>query len=123
MKGVKGVPMPPLVLIACTVVIASAGQLAARGGALLAGQAPLWLVSVLFLGSYLALAGRGVLWLFVLRKMPLSVAYPLYAAVFFLVPAGAAWLYDEAVSLHSAAGWALIGGGVVLTGIRAGKQR
>ncbi len=66
---------------------------------------------------YMAFALYGVsalLWLFVLSKLPLVVAYPLVSLNFILVALGGALVLHEHVSWYMLAGLVLIIGGIVL---------
>jgi drug/metabolite transporter (DMT)-like permease len=53
-----------------------------------------------------------VLWVFILRTVPLSVAFPVYALVFVLVPVAAHFLLHEPWSSNT-----LIGGAVIMLGV------
>ena len=53
-----------------------------------------------------------VLWLLVLRKTPLNVAYPFVALAFIFVPVLGHYLLNEPLRLQSLVGAALIGAGV-----------
>jgi drug/metabolite transporter (DMT)-like permease len=53
-----------------------------------------------------------ILWVTILRSVPLSVAFPLYSLVFLLVPVAAHLLLDEPWSWN-----VLIGGGVIIVGV------
>ena len=55
-----------------------------------------------------------VAWVWVLRTVPLSVAYSAVALVFVLVPLLAVWLFKEPFTIQFALGTALIAAGVVL---------
>jgi drug/metabolite transporter (DMT)-like permease len=55
-----------------------------------------------------------ILWVFVLRSVPLSAAYPIYALVFVLVPVAAHFLLGEALSWNTVIGGAIIMLGVVI---------
>ena len=55
-----------------------------------------------------------VAWVWVLRTIPLSVAYSALALVFVLVPLLAVWLYREPLTPQLAIGTALIMAGVIL---------
>ena len=55
------------------------------------------------------------LWVWALRYVELSKAYPYFALAFVFVPLAAAFVYGEALSLRYAMGVALIIAGVVLT--------
>ncbi|MCB1749893.1 MAG: transporter [Gammaproteobacteria bacterium] len=56
-----------------------------------------------------------VLWIVLLKTVPLSIAYPFVALGFVVVPAAAAIWFDEPVSLRYAAGVACILVGIYLT--------
>jgi len=58
-------------------------------------------------------------WVWVLRVMPLSVAYSAVALVFVLVPLLAVWLFKEQVTVQFAVGAALIVAGVCLVQLQA----
>jgi undecaprenyl phosphate-alpha-L-ara4N flippase subunit ArnE len=53
-----------------------------------------------------------ILWVFILRSVPLSAAFPLYALVFVLVPLAAHFLLGEPWSWN-----ALVGGAVIMLGV------
>ncbi|MDY0980244.1 EamA family transporter [Stenotrophomonas sp. CFBP8994] len=53
-----------------------------------------------------------MLWLAVLARVPLSMAFPFYGLTFLLVPAFAWWLLHEPIRPQT---W--IGGGVILLGV------
>ncbi|HWV02105.1 MAG TPA: transporter [Devosia sp.] len=58
-------------------------------------------------------------WVWVLRVMPLSVAYSAVALVFVLVPLLAVWLFKESLTPQFALGAALIVVGIVLVQVQA----
>jgi drug/metabolite transporter (DMT)-like permease len=53
-----------------------------------------------------------VLWVLVLRTVPLSVAFPLYALVFLMVPVAAQVFLGEPLTLNT-----LIGGAIIVIGV------
>ena len=53
-----------------------------------------------------------ILWIFALREMPLSRAYPFMALAFVLVPAGAVFFFGETVGLRYFFGLALVIAGI-----------
>ncbi len=57
-----------------------------------------------------------VLWIHVLRTLPLTKAYPFMALSFVLVPLGGILFFSESVRLPYALGITLIVAGVILTG-------
>jgi len=60
-----------------------------------------------------------LVWVWVLRVMPLSVAYSAVALVFVLVPLLAVWLFKESLTPQFALGAALIVVGIVLVQVQA----
>lgn len=61
-----------------------------------------------------AYGASAVLWLWVLSRLPLVVAYPLVSLNFVLVTVGAAWVLREPISWSVLSGLALIVGGLLL---------
>ena len=59
------------------------------------------------------------IWLVVLSRAPLNVAYPMISFGYVLVVLLSAWLLNEKVAFTTGAGLALICGGVVLIGLGA----
>jgi multidrug transporter EmrE-like cation transporter len=55
-----------------------------------------------------------VLWVWVLRFIPLNVAYPVYALAFAIVPVASYFVFREPLGWHHAIGGALILSGVVI---------
>ncbi len=55
-----------------------------------------------------------VVWILILQRLPLSLAYPFVSAVFVIVPLAGAWLFHEPLNLRYLAGLALIMVGVAL---------
>jgi len=62
--------------------------------------------------ALLVYAVATVMWLVVLRSMPLRLAYPFVALAFFIVPIMAHYLLGESLNWKTFAGAALIGVGV-----------
>ncbi|HZE97571.1 MAG TPA: hypothetical protein VE981_11135 [Planctomycetota bacterium] len=84
--------------------------------------APRWLewTGIMTLGSGWVLGGIAVYilafvnWLYVLRWIPLTIAYPVTSVVFGLIALGAWWLLGEQIGALRWAGIALITAGIVL---------
>ena len=64
------------------------------------------MVLALFLGL------TTILWVFILRAVPLSAAFPIYALVFVLVPVAAHLLLGEPRSWNT-----LVGSGIIMLGV------
>jgi drug/metabolite transporter (DMT)-like permease len=107
-----------LFLTLLCVVLIGVGQLlfkAAAGQWRIDGWSWATLRSFLSPTMLVALALYGlttVLWVLVLRSAPLSIAYPLYALVFVLVPVLAHFVFGEPLSWNS-----LVGGAVIMVGV------
>ncbi len=69
-----------------------------------------WLITALALYG-----GATLLWVYILRTTPLSVAYPFAALSFIIVPIAAWAFFGEVLSWRYGLGMALIFGGIVLT--------
>lgn len=78
----------------------------------LAGLPAMWGAVILYGLTILA-------WVWVLRTMPLSVAYSVVALVFVLVPLLAVWLFREPLTPQLVIGTVLIMGGVALIQFQA----
>ena len=70
------------------------------------------LFSPVFLLALAIYAVATVLWVFALRTLPLTVAFPLYALTFVIVPLLAHWFGGEPLKLNT-----LVGGGVIVAGV------
>lgn len=69
--------------------------------------------AVVALGAALAIyAGATILWIYILRSLPLSSAYPFVGLTFFIVPVAAAALFGEKLSVYNILGGALIVAGI-----------
>ncbi|MGE9553694.1 4-amino-4-deoxy-L-arabinose-phosphoundecaprenol flippase subunit ArnE [Erwinia amylovora] len=106
-------------LIAFASLLSCAGQLCQKQAAhhgLLKGKGHLlfWLgLSVLLLG------GAMLVWLRVLQRVPVGVAYPMLSLNFIFVVLAARWLWKEPVSPRHWMGIGLIVAGVAVMGVYA----
>ncbi len=106
-----------LLVLVCVVLIACGQVLFKYVAVLSAAQAQPWTdPKTLGVGiASLALYGIATLmWIWLLRSVPLSKAYPFMALSFVLVPAAGIWLFDEHAGSMYGLGLALIVLGVVL---------
>ena len=72
-------------------------------------------LSPALLVALLLYAVATVLWVFILRTVPLSLAFSVYALVFLLVPLLAHLLFGESLSMKTLIGAAVIVVGVVIS--------
>lgn len=75
-----------------------------------------------FLAALIALFLQAVAWIFALRRLPLSRAYPFLSLVFGVNLAVAWALFDEAVTAQHMAGVALIIAGVIVMSPRPAPE-
>ncbi|MBL8576852.1 MAG: transporter [Mesorhizobium sp.] len=115
----NALPLPVLAGLVLTPLLISAGQIlfkltSARAGALSASG----LLSTLmdpYLIVALAIYGLGtIVWVYVLKAVPLTVAYPFMALTFCVVPLLAWMLLGETLSLRYMLGTGLIVAGLLV---------
>lgn len=110
-------------LLLLTSVLTSAGQLCQKQASglwqRLDGRPERVRITALWLGLACAGLGFGMLsWLFVLRVLPVSQAYPMLSLNFVVVALAARFCFGEVTTLRHWGGIAAIMLGVVLLGIR-----
>lgn len=105
-----------LALTLVTVLAIGAGQVLfklgatasnAEGASFLARYGNPWLVAALVL-----YVGATVLWVYVLKHVPLNVAYPFMGLAFLVVPVAAALFAGEPLAARHLAGGAVIAAGI-----------
>ena len=98
-------------------ILTTAGEILLKKGAISVGaSATVVLAPLLSIWTWLGILcyiTALVCWLYVLRKIPLSIAFPLINVVHVLVPLGASIFLHEHVSLRRWAGISLIILGVI----------
>lgn len=73
-----------------------------------------FLVSAIFLYAFTVL-----IWIYVLRVLPLSLAYPITALSYVIVPVLSFLLLKEKITIHNFIGMGLIIGGVIVSNARS----
>ena len=71
------------------------------------------------LGGFACFFISALLWIFALRQVPLSVAYPMVALSYIVIFIGSAVLFGESVTWRHWSGAALIVAGIVLINLRS----
>ena len=106
-----------LILMACVVVM-TIGQLLFKQVALNYNKAgsffEIGVIGLLLIAGSMYVASSG-LWVWALRSIEISKAYPYFALGFIFVPMLGAWLFDERITLQYGLGALLIVIGVSLT--------
>ena len=108
-----------MLLIAVAGLLSCAGQLCQKQAAhhgLLKGKGYLVFWSGL---SVILLGGAMLVWLVVLQRVPVGVAYPMLSLNFIFIALAARWLWKEPISLRHWSGIVLIVSGVAVMGVCA----
>ena len=103
----------PVVILMTSTVCAALGQVLFKIGARNAQTLPEFLNRWILLGLFAYGIGT-VLWIFVLARMPITVAYPFTALTFALVYLAGIFLFGEAITARTLVGVALVLGGLFL---------
>jgi drug/metabolite transporter (DMT)-like permease len=111
-EDVQGASWIPYMMAFFSIVLSSLAQVLLK--LLMRHQALTWRLiwQPLFYAGFLAYGLSAVLWLQVLAKLPLVVAYPLVSLNFGLVTLGGALILHERVSWSMVVGLGLIVGGI-----------
>jgi drug/metabolite transporter (DMT)-like permease len=76
------------------------------------------MLSPFFLSGLLLYGLATVLWLFILSRVSLSLAYPIQSLAYIMAVFGAYWIFNEPLSMPKVVGCLLILAGVVFIGWR-----
>ncbi|ROL80504.1 hypothetical protein BLX41_07145 [Pseudomonas protegens] len=110
--------LSPLSLAGMIVLMAIA-QLIFKKAGLYANDYAEWYLAIIFnpwLASGLAISAAGMgCWLFALRHIPLSSAYPWTALTYVITPLCGALLFGETITIRYVLGMTLVVAGVVVT--------
>jgi len=100
----------PVILLVVFMLLQLGGQIAAG----LSGSTGS-IVNLFTVISYCCLLARGIVWVLVLKKLPLTVAYPFTGAVYLLILPLSVLVFGEQPGWSRFAGAALIFAGVAVT--------
>jgi drug/metabolite transporter (DMT)-like permease len=112
-------PWPVLAGLVLTPVMIAAGQvlfkLASEQAGSVSASGLIGLAANPYLLAALAIYGLGtIIWIFVLKAVPLNYAYPFMALTFCVVPLLAMWVLGEPLTWKIAAGTGLIMAGLIV---------
>ncbi|MDQ3023668.1 MAG: EamA family transporter [bacterium] len=117
-----------LLLLAASIALGATGQLLFKAASVrlpaaselgLLGIAARILTTPAILGGFACFFISALLWIFALRQVPLSVAYPMVALSYIVIFIGSAVLFNESVTWRHWSGAALIVSGIVLINLKA----
>ena len=105
-------------IVAFCVLVMAVGQILFKQVAVYYNAAQTWwdfrVLATLSVAGVLYVASTG-LWIWALRKVEISKAYPFFALGVILVPVAGAWIFGEQLSTRDLVGALLIVVGVALT--------
>ena len=111
----------PYYLLLIPIFLIVIGQMSAKYGAILLNESSAensYLgLNLFILAGYFCLAARGGVWVFILRKIELSVAYPTLSISFVLILILSNLFLGEQISLQKIIGTILIVSGVIVIGL------
>lgn len=120
-KALHGRRASPYLLLLIPLVLIVAGQSCAKLAGILVSESRAYLALISAAGTYLFFGLRGAIWAVIIKKMKLSVAYPVLSLSFPLVLLLSWLVFGEHVSPYNAAGAFIVVFGVVL--ISRGEMR
>ena len=96
----------------------SAGQILFKKAAVASNLTPglSGFISPWLLGAICLYGLATILWVWILKTIPLSIAYPFSALGFIIVPVAAIYLFGETISLKYIIGGSLIVSGILIIG-------
>lgn len=106
----------PVLLLILFLLLQLGGQTAAGFAGKIGG------INIYTLISYTCLTLRGLLWVLVLKRLPLTVAYPFTGAVYLLILPLSMLLFGESPEWSRFAGAALIFAGIGVSAVGAVKN-
>ena len=104
------------VLVLLPIIFVTAGQTFAKYGAQEIGETNTIINSYIILG-YTMLIVRGFIWVFILKKVKLSFAYPLMSVTYIIILAIAHLLFNEDITFYNLLGCGFIIGGVTFVSL------
>jgi drug/metabolite transporter (DMT)-like permease len=117
-----------LLLLAISIALGATGQLLFKYASLrlpsfgelgLLKTVLVMLTTPAILGGFACFFISALLWIFALRQVPLSVAYPMVAISYIVIFIGSAVLFDESITVRHWSGAALIVAGIVLINLKS----
>ena len=103
----------PYLWVLIPIALMTLGQTFAKVGAIkiAAGEG---LINIFLIAGYVLLIVRGVIWILIISKVKLVLAYPLMSLTYVIVLVIAASVFNEVITLHNVIGSAFIIAGVTV---------
>ena len=120
-------PLSSYLLLLIPITLLIIGQISTKYGSLLLNNASpetffFWLNPYIAVG-YSCLVLRGIIWVFILRRIELSLAYPLLSISFVIILIFSYYLFGEQISFQKVIGTFFIIGGVISIGFSNTQEK
>ena len=103
-----------ILLLFIPVLIMAAGQISAKTGSLILASQESCSINIFLVLSYIFLIMRGFIWIFIIRHVELSTAYPVMSINYVIILAVSVIFFNEELTVFNAAGSILITSGILL---------
>lgn len=103
-----------ILLLFIPVLIMAAGQISAKTGSLILASQESFSINIFLVLSYFFLIMRGFIWIFIIRHVELSTAYPVMSINYVIILAVSVIFFNEELTVFNAAGSILITSGILL---------
>ncbi|ACS99106.1 conserved hypothetical protein [Paenibacillus sp. JDR-2] len=104
-----------MVWILVSVIMGAAGQVLLKFGAMHPNESmsgPLRMLNLYNAGGIFLYGASALIWMFVLRKVELSYAYPFVSLAYIIVLVASYYFFGESINTYKIAGLVLIVGGI-----------
>lgn len=103
-----------ILLLFIPVLIMAAGQISAKTGSLILASQEIFSINIFLVLSYIFLIMRGFIWIFIIRHVELSTAYPVMSINYVIILAVSVIFFNEELTVFNSAGSILITSGILL---------
>jgi undecaprenyl phosphate-alpha-L-ara4N flippase subunit ArnE len=103
-----------ILLLFIPVLIMAAGQVSAKTGSMILASSGSFHLNIYLVMSYLFLILRGFIWIFIIRQVDLSTAYPVMSINYVIILIISAIFFDENLTPFNISGSILITSGIFI---------
>lgn len=103
-----------ILLLFIPVLIMAAGQISAKTGSLILASQESFSINFFLVLSYVFFIMRGFIWIFIIRHVELSTAYPVMSINYVIILAVSVIFFNEELTVFNSAGSILITSGILL---------
>lgn len=103
-----------ILLLFIPVLVMAAGQVSAKTGSLILASSESFQLNIYLVMSYLFLILRGFIWIFIIRHVDLSTAYPVMSINYVIILIISALFFDEKLTPFNITGSILITSGILI---------